>query len=229
MWRILMLFLMVQTPVLSPNEPLQLDLARDEPVVEFSVAAGDVVSLSAHSLEAEPLDLTLEILRDKERLAFNDDHRGDTSDLAPSDDSIEALLLEVDGIYQVRVANFNGLSTGRVELRLTVQPQLTDCTAGEIDLPANRVYRCTLALSAGQTLTLSAHDLSGGLDPMLRLLAPDGALLAVNDDHVGLALGLNLLDSQLAAVAIPAAGRYTLELRDFAGQAGPLTLAIISS
>lgn len=230
MWfLLLMIFWLLQAPVLRPETPIVLDLAEQPGEVLYLGQPGEVISVSAHSLEDEPLDLTLAILLDDERLAFNDDHSGEDNDLAPQDAGIQDLVLDEAGRYQIRVANFNGLPTGRVELRLTGRPLVENCMAGEVVLRPNRVFACMLDLDAGQSLSVSARDSSNSLDPVLQLLKPDGTLLAFNDDHEGLDLSLNQLDAQLDGITIPETGRYRLEVRDFAGQAGTVALWIILS
>lgn len=77
----------------------------------------------------------------------------------------------------------------------------------------------TLAAAAGQRVTISAVDNGGGmLDPALRLIAPDGSEVAYNDDLDAADLP-NITDAQLADVALPGAGAYTVrvELRNGSG------------
>lgn len=220
---------LLQAPLLGPEASITLDLSTGPGAVFYIGQPGEVISVSAHSLEAEPLDLTLEILLDDERLAFNDDHGSDDPFLAPQDARIQDLVLDQTGMYRIRVANFNGLPTGRIELSMTVRPVLKDCTTGEIVLQPNTIFACTLDMNAGQSLSVSARDSSSSLDPILQVLKPDGTLLAFNDDHEGLDLNLNQLDAALEEIIIPEAGRYQLEVHDFAGQAGTVDLRIISS
>ncbi|MBI5671230.1 MAG: pre-peptidase C-terminal domain-containing protein [Chloroflexi bacterium] len=77
----------------------------------------------------------------------------------------------------------------------------------------------TLVAAAGQRVTISAVDNGGGmLDPALRLIAPDGSEVAYNDDLDAADLP-NATDAQLADIALPADGVYTVrvELRNGSG------------
>ncbi len=67
-----------------------------------------------------------------------------------------------------------------------------------------------LTATAGKTLTATTATPTGPLDTVLQLFAPDGTLLAVNDDFIG-------LDSQIT-YAVPAAGDFYLAVSAFGGQ-----------
>lgn len=77
----------------------------------------------------------------------------------------------------------------------------------------------TLSAAAGQRVTISAVDNGGGmLDLALRLIAPDGSETAYNDDAEAADLP-NITDAQLADIALPVGGVYTVrvELRNGSG------------
>ncbi len=224
-----LLLLLIQPPVLEPGTPLVVTLDGGPTEVRYMGQAGEIITLSAHALDDETLDPTLELLQNNQRLAYNDDHLNESDTLAAQDSQIGPLLLDETGTYRLQIDSFNGVQSGRIELRLDSQPQVQPCQSGEISLRAGTVFACTLDLNAGQTLTVTARDSSNSLDPMLRLLDASGTVLAANDDHAGLDLTLNQLDAQLDPVPIAAAGTYRVEVRDFAGQAGRVALTIISS
>lgn len=94
---------------------------------------------------------------------------------------------------------------------------------GRIDTPDDRdVYRFTGR--SGQTIVAEvfARRLDSPLDSHLELHAPDGRLLASNDDHEDRAEGLitHQADSRLTAT-LPADGSYTLALTDTQHRGGP--------
>jgi hypothetical protein len=79
--------------------------------------------------------------------------------------------------------------------------------------------------SAGQVLTITLEATSGDLDPLLRLIAPDGSVIAENDDAEDSALGTN---AQIVGVSLPADGLYRLQAARFDG-AGGYALTIVST
>ena len=84
--------------------------------------------------------------------------------------------------------------------------------------------------TAGETVTISAVDLTRtdaftlGLDMALRLTAPDGSLVAENDDQLGDDL-FGVYDAQISSVALPQTGTYTVTV-EWAQGSGTYTLGI---
>ncbi len=66
---------------------------------------------------------------------------------------------------------------------------------------------------------------TGTLDPALRLLKPDGSLLAYNDDAYDPELDVN---AQIRQVRLPADGLYTVEAERYEG-AGRYSIVIVST
>ena len=153
----------------------------------------------------------------------------------PEDLALDALLyfgaqiadqpLEADGQYIVVVERVEGAGTYTVGVSLTQDFALDGGRAAlEGDLSAAfPAERWRFEGRAGQALTITMRPASGTLDPRLRLLGPDGALLAENDDADDPALGSS---AQLARVTLPQAGVYTLEAGRFTG-AGRYTLTVV--
>lgn len=211
-------------PRLIPGTALTLTLdGQGAAVATFTAASGDHVTLSAQAID--DLDTTLELLGPNgRRAAFNDDHGTDDPALAASDSRILWLTLDHAGEYVVRVDSFNGVTAGDVQLTLDVLPP-PDAAAREVLLLRGEALTIPLALDAGDRLTVTLRDPRGLRDPLVRLVAPDGALIAANDDHASADLTLNLFDARLA-VTVDAAGEYRLELREFLGRGGLLALEI---
>jgi hypothetical protein len=211
-------------PPLNPGEPLVLALDGQGPAVAtFTAQAGERVTLTAQA--STDLDVTLEILGpDGRRAAFNDDHGTDAGGLAASDARIEALLLADAGVYSVRVNSFNGVTAGEVQVTLTVMLP-PDADAREIRLARGQAVPITLELVTGDRLRVTLRDPRGLRDPLVRLYGPDGALVAVNDDHASADLTLNLFDARVD-VTVSDGGEYRLELREFLGRGGLFQLDI---
>ena len=74
------------------------------------------------------------------------------------------------------------------------------------------------------TITMQA-DPASTLDPLLRLLTPNGQVIARNDDAADPALGVN---AQLVRVTLPTDGAYVIEASRFEGE-GAYTLVIVAA
>ena len=100
-----------------------------------------------------------------------------------------------------------------------------DSTPQPVTLRPHTPFTCWLELDEAGTLTASARDTSGTLDPVLRLFDADMNLLALNDDHGSGDLTLNVLDAKLAEIGA-GVGQYQLQVSDFSGAAGTVELTI---
>lgn len=130
----------------------------------------------------------------------------------------------IPGIYPVRVITDHGCSeaawvvvddlptvpvTAEADNRSAGQQVSVPCSiAGQLNAVAPRFFRFSLAEGQVLTAEVFARRLSSELDPVLRLLGPDGRELAYSDDVPGTE-GDALLQWKAAA-----AGEYRLELRD---------------
>lgn len=223
MWWLMILWFI--QPVIQPTT-ITLTAGAGPVDVNFTAAPDEVLTITARSLAAEPIDVTLEILLDAERVAFNDDVRAPLDDLAPQDSAITNLIVAEAGNYTLRLHSFSGAQSGDVEVVVQSKPLVEACPTGDIPLLPHRAFTCQLDLQAGQTVTLSARDTSGTLDPVLALLDPTGAQAARNDDHASADLKLNVLDAQIAAYAVEQTGTYTVRVSDFGGAAGTFNLLV---
>ncbi len=94
---------------------------------------------------------------------------------------------------------------------------------GRIDRPGDQdTY--TFKGMKGKTLIAEVHArrLDSPLDSIIKLTAPDGKLIAFNDDHSDPGSGLNThhADSYLR-VDLPATGTYSIQITDISCQGGP--------
>lgn len=226
----ILLWLTLAQTFIIPGEPVIITLAGDARPVDllYHSAGGERITVTARSLAAEPIDGILEILLDERRIAFNDDHRSDFPDLAERDAAIFDLAMPSAGVLTIRVNSFSGAQAGDVEVVLSAQRIVQECSMPMTDgmLRANDRFGCTIRLDAGQTVTLIARDTSGTLDPALALRAESGQQIAFNDDHDTYDLSLNTLDAKIDAASIQNTGIYTIEVTDFSGMAGRFKLTI---
>ncbi len=227
MWWFIILWLM-QPVTLTAEAPVTIMLTAGAGPVDmiYTAAPDEVLTVTARSRAAEPIDVTLELLLDHQRIAFNDDHRTELSDLAAQDSAITGLQLNEAGDYTLRIHSFSGAQSGEVEVQVQSTPLVAPCEtpAQTVDLSPNRAFTCLLDVQAGQTLTLTAQDTSGTLDPVLALLDSDGAQMVINNDHGSDDLTLNVLDAQIVSFIIAEAGTYTVRVSDFGGAGGLLAL-----
>jgi sugar lactone lactonase YvrE len=172
------------------------------------------------------LDLALRLIDPAGReLAFNDDH--DNPDLANfTDAQLADQPLVQPGQYLVIVEVVDGeggytLSLSRTQT-LILNPNGVIRVSGRLEaaFPSD-LWEFTG--SAGQILTITLEATSGDLDPLLRLIGPDGSLIAENDDADDRALGTS---AQIAGVSLPADGLYRLQTVRFAGS-GAYELTIV--
>ncbi len=110
-----------------------------------------------------------------------------------------------------------------VEVSTPAQPAPGTIAYGQtadVTIAAGQTVTLTFAGSAGDQVTVAADaGANATLDTALRLLGPDGTLVAEDDDS---GPGLNPL---LAGVALPASGQYTVEIVQYRGQ-GTVTLRL---
>jgi hypothetical protein len=133
--------------------------------------------------------------------------------------------LESDGVYIIVVERVEGAGVYTIGVSLTRSFALADgaaALAGDLSA-AFPVDRWQFEGVGGQTVTLTMRPVSGTLDPQVRLVGPDGVLLAENDDAADPALGSS---AQIARVTLAQTGTYTVEAARFTG-AGGYELAIV--
>jgi hypothetical protein len=237
---------------LIPDAPQQVQIQPEQPArLIFTVSDDDAplhITVSAQAIDsttasdAPPFDPVLMLQAPSgEQIAYNDDTYAlldDGTQTINQDARLEAFHLPVAGTYTIIADSFNGVSTGDVNVRLTVVDPFRvsleeistegDGTHTRIEgvLPAGRVYQHTLELSAGDILTVTARDQGHTLDPLLRLLDSTGTLLIENDDHNSYRLTLDALDARISRYRVPDDATYTLHLLDFTGGTGFFSLEI---
>lgn len=213
--------------VLTFGTPVEGSISDVIPEVDyvFEASAGSIVSVAIYATSGN-LDTILELYGpDGALLAENDDATGGTTNSI-----IDQFHAEAGGTYVVRAARFraaDGNTTGDFVLTVSEGEPAgppdslvsTELFAGEsvfgtIDAThPRRVY--TYAGTAGETISIALAALDGTLDPLLRVLNPDGTVLAENDDA---AVGDG--NSLVAGIDLPVDGVYTVIATRYREDAG---------
>ncbi|MBZ0277253.1 MAG: hypothetical protein K8I60_13985 [Anaerolineae bacterium] len=214
---------------LIPGVPVQGYLDETTTYQDWSLnaVAGETLTISAvDASRTDTLDVALRLIaQDGTTAAYNDTQDG--QDLyGYFDAQLRAFTINADGVYTVRVERVDGIGTYSLgvsrDQTVEISTELATSLRGMLvdSLP---VQRWVFQGKAGQILTVTMQAQSGTLDSLLRLIAPNGALLTENDDAVDTALGK---DSQLVRIQLPQDGLYTLEAARFDGE-GEYTLVIV--
>ncbi|MBE0690444.1 MAG: hypothetical protein IH587_10030, partial [Anaerolineae bacterium] len=197
---------------------------------KFNAEAGDLVTLIvvAESAELDPriavVDAYVRVIETGERIQGN-------SNLPVR---IERLLIDATGEYTAQVRSY--LDTEGT-FRMTIlheardvpfrEPEATT-TRGELSAPGH-VYSESFVAQMGDYVTIEVRSRTMGFDPRLRLLAPNGDILAENDDHGSSDASLGMLDSRIHLYPITLDGTYTLDVEGFDANPGlfDVTLRIL--
>ncbi len=220
------------------NEPLTVKLSGAPADIVYTSAGGETVTVSARSLQEGMFDITLEVLDTRRvRLAFNDDHGTDRTDLGAFDSLIENLRLPNAGDYIIRVSTFSGTGEGSVEVLVSSnaaapadvpsQPSTSggsETITGEV--PDGQRFRHDFEAAADEAVTITVRSTDNTLDPRVSLLNAAGSVLASNDDHGSGDTSLGRFDSRISAFVIPESGTYTVEISGFGGIGGRFELTI---
>jgi hypothetical protein len=176
----------------------------------FEVQQGDFVTISAHSLGSVDPVLTL-IDTTSTEVAENDNFIGENASLQPNDAEIANFIIPTGGTYTVEVRDATQKG-GTV--RLSVQKGSsfeTPAGGSSLFLPVELLigatrYRYAFGAAAGDTLTISANDMSGTVNPDITLLDRQGNALARGESapHT----------SKINSFSVPAAGTYIVEVSD---------------
>jgi hypothetical protein len=187
-------------------------------VVVYNAPEAQTITLTVEAVDE--IDPVVEILEldGAHRLAYNDDLSPETMHAG-----LIALPLSEAGEYTIRINSFNGATEGNVEVTLTVIDEEESGELIEAELFPNSTVRYTLP--RGETYTVTAFDPQGVLDAVLTVRNANGIVIATNDDHLSSDLTLNVFDARLS-VTVPDDETYTVEVRDFLGRAGTITVQI---
>lgn len=134
------------------------------------------------------------------------------------------------GMYGVRAVGDAGISDVRLIVIDDLPPQYENGTNDSAEkaqplpvpsavdgfLPPEQSDFYSIEIAAGQQLSFEivGHRLGNGLDPLLRIVGPDGKEFVEHDNDEGLGYDFRF------ETVFPIAGKYTLELRDTRYQGG---------
>lgn len=220
---------------LESDTLITVTIGEDPAWLEYEGLAGEIITISTLTAITDTApDTTLEILSPTgKRLAYADDVILPDNNLK-SDAVLENIELPVDGIYQIRVDSFNGVSVGEVEVILT-HPlvdydvlTLDEQTVFQGEITPNTPLEYEFEISVDTSLTLTARDISGTLDPILFIYDANGNLLAFNDDHRTQDLTLDVFDARFTDFNISEPSVIRVVMRDYLGRSGEVELIISS-
>jgi hypothetical protein len=196
----------------------------------FNAIAGQRVTISAvEAVRDSGLDMAVHLLApDGSEEAYNDDHAG--IDLYSAFDAqIRLHTFAASGAYTIAVEWVGGQGTYSLGISGDRPLELSSDGVTRVEGHLQDVFptqRWVFEAQAGQVFTFTMQAAPDtALDSVLRLLDPDGELVATNDDAADPALGL---DSQLVQVELPRDGIYTIEASRFDGE-GAYTLVIVAT
>lgn len=194
----------------------------------YEGTAGQRVTLSAFDAsQQDALNVAVRLLApDGSEVAFNDDQEGDDL-FGLLDAQIADYPLAATGTYIVVVERVDG--EGVYQLGISETKTFTLGAEGVTSLEGEisdifPTQRWQFEGQAGQTFTITMQPTTGTLDPALRLIAPNGEIIAENDDAGDPALGTS---AQIFGAQLPANGSYTIEARRFEGT-GRYELVIVA-
>jgi hypothetical protein len=225
---LILLRLVLAQIMITLDAPVTITLKGDAQPIDliYWAGAGDQITIIARSLESEPIDVTLEILQENKRIAFNDDHQTTLPGLNAHDAAVENLIFPQASDYIIRVNSFNGAQSGHVEILVEAIPLAAPCEMPiqKGQLRRNGQFSCILSIDRDSGITITVRDIAGTLDPVLMVLDGNSSRTAYNDDHQSLNLELNTLDSQITDFMLSSGDLYTVQVTDFSGAAGAFEL-----
>jgi sugar lactone lactonase YvrE len=196
----------------------------------FNAIAGQRVTINAiDAVRDGGLDVAIRLLApDGSEEAYNDDQQG-TDLYGRYDAQIPLHPMAAIGAYTIAVERVQGAGTYRLGITTDRQLELSGDGVTRIEGRLQDVLptqRWVFIGGAGQVYTITMQaDPASTLDPLLRLLAPDGRVVARNDDAADPALGVN---AQLVQVALPVDGAYVIEASRYDGE-GTYQLVIVAT
>lgn len=206
---------------IGPNEPY---------VYALDAEMGDVYTLTARATSGN-LDPQLYVYDPAGNFVLGSDDHG-TSDrtLAFLDAQIENFIVPDDGEYTVEVYGY-GDTTGRFELTVTKVATNAPTGAPEEEVVTGQIepggeFTTTFEAEPGEYVTISVRGLSAELDPQAALLGPNGRVVADNDDHGTVAMGLGQYDSRIENYRVTEAGEYTVRVTGYGETEGTFAVTI---
>lgn len=218
----------VQTLALDFNNSLEVNAAKGAVQVSFTLETAQFINIIARSVDGVTNPRIILFSASERLMAFSDDFIAARDDLNDVDAMIDDVFL-IPGSYSVRVEGLGGdgrvnLSTEPAQGGVLGTGQMTTLTR---EIGAGQSYVLPLTLSQNELVSIMAISSSATLDPRLRLRNPAGELIARNDDSDSFDPILDVTDSKIEYLVVPATDTYELEVRGFSKtDAGVFTLVI---
>jgi sugar lactone lactonase YvrE len=196
----------------------------------YHAIAGQQATINAvDAVHDSGLDVAVRLLApDGSEEAYNDDQQG-TELYGPYDAQIPLHTFAASGAYSIVVERVQGVGTYRLGIIADRSFELNGDGVTRLGERLQDVFptqRWAFSGRAGQVFTITMQaDPASTLDPLLRLLAPGGGVVARNDDAADPVLGVN---AQLVQVALPVDGTYVIEASRYEGE-GAYSLVIVST
>jgi hypothetical protein len=211
--------------LLQADLPALGSLTFDAPAQIWAYAGtvGETISIYALDVNrTEALNLRLRLAAPEGTIiAENDNHNGAAfyGLFSLYDAGLYDVTLPMDGVYTIEVSSVfgegvYGIGVRRAQAFMLEQGDATRLFGSIDDTFANQTWLFTGSAGSIYTITMFAEG-DGTLDPALRLYAPDGRVLAQNDDARDPALET---DAQLVNIELPQDGLYRLEATRYAGE-----------
>ncbi len=179
------------------------------------LAAEDILVATTFAL-TDGLDTTLTLTSPSGEILLQNDDRGDGSL-----NSQLVFQAETAGRYTVEIGSYSGSDTGDLVVSVAIDPEAEvpfdfagvegedlGAYSGQIS-DANPEQAFPVELREGQTIYAVLDTVDGDLDPVVRLVDPDGHAVALNDDR-----GDGSLNSALAYTATQD-GTYTVNVERY--------------
>jgi hypothetical protein len=225
--------------VLTPTVPVA---ANGEPLLDHQVVQGNIDrpgSFIRYAISASPgdrLNIGLSLLPDsllRPRLELYDPEGQliRIATIADSNAAGDVLIADVQagltGTYVVFVTG-DGNSTGAYQLSYGLGNSRADVRRGAVEpdrVITSSLFRrgwrdvWSIVVRAGDVISVAVDGTGGGLDPLVEIVAPDGSLLAVDDNSGGGTAAF------ISSANIPFSGRYLLRVASVGSRAaGSYTL-----
>lgn len=213
--------------------------ANDSQTFVFEGSAGDIVNVYMFSGDAN-FDPFVQILDSANGVVGQDNNSGNgVSVLIGTGDADDAFIgfleLPADGVYQL-VLNNNGTAAGFADVQVDVTPVdlsytgtnsmdggFADLTAPVTTLPSQEF---TFAGRTGDEIRIEVNVTFGGMDPVAQLIAPNGSVIATNDNGNARPGDPSTDKDALLLVTLPQDGRYRIRVQNQAVQGGNYTVIL---
>ena len=219
-------------PAVSIGQTVNGFIGGDVYAVEYPITlqAGETIAVQMEQLDGD-LDPFLVIFDPtNEAVAFNDDAPQQIGD-TPFNAQIVGYTAQMDGTYFIWATRYqldNGSSSGSFRLSVTPGTAATATSGGAISVGQSVTGELTtttfavdytIALQAGQSITVTMERMDDTLDPYLSIMDSSGSELASNDDAEQ-QVGDSSLNAQITDFVAPVNGTYTIRATRYFQEGG---------